>query len=56
MQIKGQQLQDTTVGLGTIKAYFLSSVFQELIQTPLLEFIPTFTFPDKKVGMGCMHG
>lgn len=56
MQIKVQQLQDTSTGLRTVKAYLVSSVFQELIRTRLLEFILTFRFPDKKVGMGCMHG
>lgn len=55
MQIKVQQLQDTSMGLRTVKAYLLSSVFQELIRTPLLEFIPTFRFPDKKwVWVPCM--
>lgn len=55
MQIKVQQLQDKSVGLRTVKAYLLSPIFQQSIRTPLLEFILAFRFPDKKVGMGCMH-
>lgn len=34
--------------LRTVRTYLLSSVFQELGRTALLEFIPTFGFPDKK--------
>lgn len=44
------------MGLRTVRAYLLSSVFQELGRTALLEFILTFGFPDKKVGMGYMDG
>uniref|UniRef100_A0A8C3EDS5 Uncharacterized protein n=1 Tax=Corvus moneduloides TaxID=1196302 RepID=A0A8C3EDS5_CORMO len=36
------------MGLRTIKANLLSSVFQELIRTPLLVIMPTFRFPSKR--------
>lgn len=49
---KFQQLQDINMGLRTIKANFLS-VFQELIRTPLLEIMPTLSFPVEKVDRGC---
>lgn len=36
------------MGLKNIKANLLSSVFQELIRTPLLGIMPTFRFPSKR--------
>jgi len=33
MQVKVQQLQDTSTGLRTIEAYLVSSTFRELIRT-----------------------